>query len=78
MKTKYYALLEDIAASRNCSLREAARQIYQEHYSKRGYTEVFLRETADNMTDEKLFFVFEHIQEYKEKPKYKHTPPFRF
>ena len=78
MNDKSYLLLESIAALRNCSLREAALQIYHEHYSKRGYTEEFLRETADGLTDEKLFFIFEHIQEYEEKPKYNYTPPFRF
>ena len=76
MNIKYCCELEALAAAGNCSLREAALQENYSFYTERGYTLEQVKEFSDCLTDEELFWVFDHIQEYKAAPKYNNTPPF--
>ena len=76
MNMKYCCELEALAAAGNCSLREAALQENYSFYTERGYTLEQVKEFSDCLTDEALFRVFDHIQEYKAAPKYNNIPPF--
>ena len=76
MNIKYCCELEALAAAGNCSLREAALQENYSFYTERGYTLERVKEFSDCLTDEALFRVFDHIQEYKAAPKYNNIPPF--
>ena len=76
MNIKYCCELEALAAAGNCSLREAALQENYSFYTERGYTLERVMEFSDCLTDEALFRVFDHIQEYKAAPKYNNIPPF--
>ena len=76
MDIKYRCILETLAAAGNCSLREAALQENYSFYTERGYTLERVKEFSDCLTDEALFRVFDHIQEYKAAPKYNNIPPF--
>ena len=76
MEIKHRVQLKELAAAGNYSLRKAALQENYSFYTERGYTLEQVKEFSDCLTDEALFRVFDHIQEYKAAPKYNNTPPF--
>lgn len=78
MNVKYITILEALADSHKCSLREAALKVCYDFYVKKGNPLDKVKEFSDWNTDEEIFRIFDYIQECEATPKNEQMPPFRF